>query len=93
MSRVATHAKALFIRLCDDLRLKSYLLDSWYVRIYEEVAMFLLAIGGNCQNFLVEDVFQHSGEMVSHHFHAILRALAAFAKEMINPPPLDETPP
>lgn len=82
----------VFIRLCDELREKNYLRDSRYVSVYEQVAMFLLTVGHNCRNFLVQDVFQHSGETVSRHFHTVLRAFAAFAKEMIKPPSLDETP-
>lgn len=77
---------------CDDLREKNYLRDSRYVSVYEQVAMFLLTVGHNCRNFLVQDVFQHSGETVSRHFHTVLQAFAAFAKEMIKPPSLDETP-
>lgn len=55
--------------------------------------MFLLTVGHNCQNFLVQDVFQHSGEKVSRHFYTVLRVLAGFAMEMIWPPSCDETPP
>lgn len=42
--------------------------------------------------YVTPDVFQHSGETVSRHFHVVLRAFAAIAKEMIKPPALDETP-
>lgn len=82
----------VFIRLCDELKSKDYLHDSQYISVYEQVAMFLLTIGHNCGNFLVQDVFQYSGQTVSRYFHVVLRALATFAKEMIKPPSFDETP-
>lgn len=69
----------------------NYLLNSRYISVHEQVTMFLLTIGYNCHNFLVQDVFQHSGEMVSCHFHTILHAFASFAGEMIKLPPFDET--
>lgn len=53
--------------------------------------MFLLTIRHNCRNFLVQDVFQRSGETVSQHFYTVLRALVAFAKEKIKSPSFDET--
>lgn len=82
----------VFIRLCDELKSKDYLHDSQYISVYEQVAMFLLTIGHNCGNFLVQDVFQYSGQTVSRYFQIVLRALATFAKEMIKPPSFDETP-
>lgn len=60
----------VFIRLCDELRSKDYVHDSRYISVEEHIAMLLLTIGHNCRNFLVQDVFQHSGEIVSRHFHS-----------------------
>lgn len=76
----------VFIHLCDKLRAKNYLKDSLYVSVYEQVAMFLLMIGHKRRNFLIQDVFQHFRETVRRHFHTVLRALTASAKEMIKPP-------
>lgn len=56
------------------------------------MAMFLMTVGHNLRNFLIQDVFQHSGETVSRYFHTVLHALAVFSKEMIKPPPLDDVP-
>lgn len=85
VSPTTSHARHMFIWLCDDMRSKSYFLDSRYT-MYQQVAMFLFTIWYNCRNFLVQYVFQHLGEMVSHHFHTVLRDLASFAMEMIKPP-------
>lgn len=50
----------VFIRLCNVLSSEDYLLNLQYISIYKQVAMFLLIIGNNFRNFLVQDVFQHS---------------------------------
>lgn len=71
------------LNLCTTLVYKG---NSPYISIYEQVALFLLTIGHNCQNFLIQDVFQYFKDTVRHHFHVILYALAVFAKEMIKPP-------
>lgn len=44
--------------------------------------MFLLTIGHNYVNFLIQDIFQHPVEMVSLHYHTVLQALDAFPKEI-----------
>lgn len=59
---------------------KNYLRNLRYIGVYEQAVMFLLTVRHNCRNFLIQDVFQQSGEMVSRHFNTVLRAFAAFAK-------------
>lgn len=46
--------------LCDKLKTKNYL-KSWYNSI-KQFTMFLLTLGDNCRNFLIQDVFQHLGK-------------------------------
>lgn len=82
----------VLIRLGDELEAKNYLTDSRYINVYEQVAMFLLTIGHNGRNFLIQYVFQHLSKTVSRQFHAILHALAGFANEMIKTLSYDETP-
>lgn len=76
----------MYLSAYEKLKTKNYLKDSRYVSGYKQVTMFLLMIGHNCRNILIQDVFQHCKETVSHYFHNVLQALAAFAKEMIKPP-------
>lgn len=95
MLRAAKNAEDIFIRLCNKLKAKTYLKDSRYIILYEQVATFLLMIGYNCRNF-IQDFFQQYEETMSHHFQIVLQSLVAFVEEMIKqpqPPSFDEKPP
>lgn len=81
----------VFIRLYEELHSK-IICTTHATLASKNVAMFLLTIVHNCRNFLVQDIFQLSGETVSRHFHSVLRALATFAKEMTKPPSFKEIP-
>lgn len=85
--------RQVLTQLCNELDAKSYMTNSQYISDYEQVTMFLLTIWQNCRKLFVQHVFQHFGEMLSHHFHLVLHSLAAFAKAMIIPPSFNETPP
>lgn len=63
--------------------------DSRFVIVERKVAMFLMSVGHNLCNFLIQDIFQYSGETVGHHFHTVLHAFAVFSKKMIKPPSLE----
>ncbi|CAD6264844.1 unnamed protein product [Miscanthus lutarioriparius] len=51
------------------------LVDSRYVSVEEQLAIFLYAVSKNASNRVLQDQFQHSGETISRHFAAVLNAL------------------
>ncbi|XP_043701073.1 uncharacterized protein LOC122651655 [Telopea speciosissima] len=55
--------------------------------------MAILIMSHNVKNPVIQEMFQHSGETVSRHFHSVLAALQIFAQEMIQSPSFEETPP
>lgn len=61
--------------------------------VHKQVSVFLLTVENKCKNFLTQDVFKHSRETMSRHFHVVLYALAIFWKEMIKPLYFDDSPP
>ena len=84
--------KHVFLRLCMVLRQKSLLEDSRYVSLEEQVAIFLMTIGQNHMNRILQDRFQHSGETIHRHFHAVLVAMIHLSMDTIKPPSYDQTP-
>lgn len=83
--------KRLFRKLCDILRGKRLLRDTLEVRIEEQLAIFLLTIGHNERNRVVQERFHHSGETISRHFNKVLNAIVALAPDFFQPPD-DATP-
>jgi len=65
----------VFQFLCSELKSKGGLVDSKFVSVEEQVAMFLFTIARASSNRDVQERFQHSGETVSRHFHAVLEAI------------------
>ncbi|KAI3864288.1 hypothetical protein MKX03_006121 [Papaver bracteatum] len=61
------------------------------VRVEEKVAIFMLAIGHNERNRILQERFQHSGETISRHFNAVLDAIVALAYDFLLPAG-DDTP-
>lgn len=78
--------KRLFRKLCDILRGKRLLRDTLEVRIEEQLAIFLLTIGHNERNRVVQERFHHSGETISRHFNKVLNAIVALAPDFFQPP-------
>ena len=54
--------------------------------------MFLLIVGHDTRNRVVQERFQHSGETVSRHFHRVLKAVCKLGQYLIQPPDLNEVP-
>ncbi|XP_006604141.2 putative nuclease HARBI1 [Glycine soja] len=52
----------------------------------------MLSQPGSVRNY--EEIFQHSGETISRHFHSVLEAVCMFAKDIIKPidPSFRDTP-
>lgn len=63
---------------------RKYLRGSRYI-VYEQVVMFQLTIRHNCQNFLLQNVFQLSSKTLSHHFRAVLCVLRYLQMKWLNP--------
>ena len=66
--------REIFRALVRRLREKG-LVDSRYVSVEEQLAIFLYAVSKNASNRVLQDQFQHSGETISRHFAAVLNAL------------------
>lgn len=81
----------MFIRFCDELRSKNYLEESRYVKCTNKYCFYLqwVTIVGTSSSRCVPT----SRETISRYFHALLRVVASFVKEMIRLPSLEETPP
>lgn len=77
--------KHVFLRLCDMLKEKELLRHSNGVRVEEKVAIFMLAVGHNERNRILQERFQHSGETISRHFNAVLDAIVALADDFLVP--------
>ncbi|XP_049932343.1 uncharacterized protein LOC116249308 isoform X2 [Nymphaea colorata] len=65
----------IFRKLCDIVRKKNLLHDTFGVKLEEQLLMFLYTIGNNVSNRNVQEHFQHSGETVSRHFNNVLNAI------------------
>ena len=84
--------KHVFFRLCAVFREKRLLQDSRYVFVEEKIAIFLMTIGQNHRNRILQDLFQHSGETIHRHFHDALVAVIHFSMEIIKQPPYHQIP-
>jgi DDE superfamily endonuclease len=82
----------VFQFLCLELENAGGLKASRSVSIEEQVAMFLFTVGRTASNRDVQDRFQHSGETVSHYFHAVLNAINRIVPKYIQLPSTSEIP-
>ena len=67
--------KDTFFALCTLLRAEGLLADTRNVAVEEQVAIFMAVVGKRGTNRSVQETFQHSGETVHRHIHAVLAAL------------------
>ncbi|XP_059636049.1 uncharacterized protein LOC132278265 [Cornus florida] len=84
--------KHVFLRLCQELKRKDLLKDSREISVEEQMAIFLMTIGHNERNRMLQEQFQHSGETISRHFNTVLKALVTFSISIIVPPSFDDIP-
>ncbi|XP_048127282.1 putative nuclease HARBI1 [Rhodamnia argentea] len=71
---------------------RGWLKDSRYVRVDEQLGIFLSLVGhGNSNRYLCER-FQRSGQTISTYFSIVLKAFLKLAKEIIGPPSFDDIP-
>lgn len=57
--------KYVFLRLCAAIKERNLLKDTRNMRAEEQLAIFLMTIGHNERNRMIQERFQHSGETVS----------------------------
>ena len=65
----------MFQFLCLELKSRGGLADSKCIVVEEQVIMFLFILAHAPSNHEVQERFQHSGETVSRHLHAVLQAI------------------
>ena len=67
--------KVLFISLCNSLVERYGLVSTRGMsHQYEAVSMFLMTVAHVTSNRVMQEMFNHSGETISRHFHYILEA-------------------
>ena len=70
----------VFFKLCGELVNKYNLkVPTKGLTVEESVATFLYTIGKGVHNRDMQERFQHSGDTISHHFHAVLKAVKKMA--------------
>ncbi|KAI3445219.1 hypothetical protein Pfo_001884 [Paulownia fortunei] len=84
--------KHLFLRLANELRQINLLNDSREVSFEEQLAIFLMTIGHDERNRMLQERFQHSGETISRHFNTVLKALMNFSMSVIVAPSFEQIP-
>ncbi|KAI3453559.1 hypothetical protein Pfo_010222 [Paulownia fortunei] len=84
--------KHVFLRLAKELRQINLLNDSREVSVEEQLAIFLMTIGHDERNRMLQERFQHSGETISRHFNTVLKALMNFSMSVIVAPSFEQIP-
>ncbi|KAF2283579.1 hypothetical protein GH714_012067 [Hevea brasiliensis] len=82
-----------FGAFCGKLKATGLLKDFRRAKVEEQVAKFLHILGQNFKNRALEFFFHQSGEIISRHFHNVLRAVVALEAEFLNQPTGVDVPP
>ncbi|KAK1257137.1 hypothetical protein QJS04_geneDACA022970 [Acorus gramineus] len=82
-------APRLFLKLRDVLINKGLMKDTTNLTCTEQLAIFLHALGHGVSNRVLSERFHHSGETISRHFNAVLKAVVSLKREYINLPEND----
>ncbi|XP_030445514.2 uncharacterized protein LOC115668158 [Syzygium oleosum] len=82
----------VFLNLCELMRAKGWLKDSRFIRIDEQVGIFLSMVCHNNSNRDLCERFQHSGQTISNYFNIVLKAIIKLSKEVIKPLSFDVVP-
>ncbi|KAL0433340.1 UNVERIFIED_CONTAM: hypothetical protein Slati_2668300 [Sesamum latifolium] len=61
--------KSAFLDLCHELTHKYNVQPTRGMSVYEEVGIFLMICAHGVDNRLMQEIFNHSGETISRHFH------------------------
>jgi hypothetical protein len=81
-----------FETLCKVMRETNYLHNTRHITVEEQLAMFLHIVGKGSGFRDTEERYQHSGETIHRHFHAVLDGLVALVPKYIKPPSTTEIP-
>ncbi|KAI3458942.1 hypothetical protein Pfo_015605 [Paulownia fortunei] len=84
--------KHVFLRLAKELQQINLLNDSRELSVEEQLAIFLMTIGHDERNRMLQERFQHSGETISRHFNTVLKALMNFSMSVIVAPSFEQIP-
>ena len=77
--------KVTFVTFCQTLVERYGLVATRGMSEYEEVGMFLMTVAHGSGNRLMQEMFNHSGETISRHFHSVLQAVCKLASDIITP--------
>ncbi|KAL5573544.1 hypothetical protein UlMin_023141 [Ulmus minor] len=75
-----------FARLCELLRETGRIQDNRNAIVEEQVAKFLFMLAHNGKNRTFSFFFYRSGEIVSRHFHEVLRAIISLEGQFLRQP-------
>ena len=73
----------MFIQLEQLLLSHDLICSTHNVTAKEQLAFFLYCIGQGVTNRVLAETFQHSREMISHHFNNVLKAICSLKQEYI----------
>ncbi|KAL3734424.1 hypothetical protein ACJRO7_023731 [Eucalyptus globulus] len=82
----------VFLNLCDLMKARGWLKDSRYIKVDEQIGIFLFMICHKNSNRTLCERFQRSGQTISKYFTIVLQAVLKLAKEIIVPPSFDVVP-
>lgn len=77
--------KDVFISFCKILVDRYGLVPTSGMSEYEEVGMFLMTVAHGTGNRLMQEMWNHSGETISRHFHSVLDAVCRMTRDIIIP--------
>ncbi|XP_060200116.1 uncharacterized protein LOC132628348 [Lycium barbarum] len=72
-----------FLQLVDEMKIRGLLTDSRTLRVEEQLAIFLFTLAHNERNRVVQNRFQHSGEIISRYFNKCLKACLHLGKQYV----------
>ncbi|KAL4556017.1 hypothetical protein LXL04_038652 [Taraxacum kok-saghyz] len=75
----------VYRQLCKDLVTKYGLTQTRNIAIEESLAIFLVCLAHGCTNRFMQEIFNHSGETISRHFHKVLKAVLKMSADIIKP--------
>ncbi|KAM3221866.1 hypothetical protein P3L10_021136 [Capsicum annuum] len=59
--------------------------DEEWMTLCQLAGMFLMICPHGAGNRMIQEIFEHSGEMVHRHFHSVLDAISKFVRDIIRP--------
>ncbi|XP_043694327.1 uncharacterized protein LOC122645037 [Telopea speciosissima] len=93
LSTTSRNTAEMQFSIANALEERGWLEDSRYVRVDEQLAMFITMVGRNQQVRDIAEHFQHSSETIGRHFNTVLEAFLKLGEVNIRPPPFDKIAP